>query len=225
MKGGRREVSHEDSKTIGETSGKTGEGERASDSPSPKNESKHSALLATMPSLSNAGVVSAFSEFGEVPLLEAATILQKNLEAVSRGSLEEPEALLMCQAQALNSIFVGLSLRAASYMGSRPDLMDRSLRLALKAQNQARATLEALASIKNPAVVFARQANFSAGHQQVNNGVSPQGALGGMQRGQTKLSEVDLELHPDHGTSATPRRNDSDVETLGAFNGAEDSTG
>jgi hypothetical protein len=45
------------------------------------------------------------------------------------------------------------------------------MRLALKAQSQSRATVETLAAIKNPPVVYARQANFAAGHQQVNNGV------------------------------------------------------
>ena len=43
------------------------------------------------------------------------------------------------------------------------------MRLALKAQGQCRATLETLATIKNPPVVFARQANIAQGPQQVNN--------------------------------------------------------
>jgi hypothetical protein len=45
------------------------------------------------------------------------------------------------------------------------------MRLALRAQSQCRATLETLATIKNPPVVFARQANIANGPQQVNNGV------------------------------------------------------
>ena len=46
------------------------------------------------------------------------------------------------------------------------------LRMALKAQNQSRMTLETLAKIKNPPVVFAKQANINQGNgnQQVNNG-------------------------------------------------------
>ena len=50
--------------------------------------------------------------------------------------------------------------------------MNVYLRLALKAQGQCRATLETLATIKNPPTVFARQANIANGPQQVNNGVS-----------------------------------------------------
>jgi hypothetical protein len=49
-------------------------------------------------------------------------------------------------------------------------LKESSTRLALKAQGQCRATLETLAVIKNPTMVFARQANIAHGPQQVNNG-------------------------------------------------------
>ena len=40
------------------------------------------------------------------------------------------------------------------------------MRMALKAQNQCRMTLETLATIKNPPVVFAKQANTAQGPQQ-----------------------------------------------------------
>ena len=54
------------------------------------------------------------------------------------------------------------------------------MRMAMKAQNQCRMTLETLATIKNPPVVFARQANINnGGQQQVNNGVKPAAALPG----------------------------------------------
>jgi len=43
------------------------------------------------------------------------------------------------------------------------------MRMALRAQAQCRATLETLAEIKNPPVVYARQANVTTGPQQVNN--------------------------------------------------------
>jgi hypothetical protein len=45
--------------------------------------------------------------------------------------------------------------------------------MALKAQNQCRMTLETLAAIKNPPMVFAKQANINQGNgnQQVNNGM------------------------------------------------------
>jgi len=46
------------------------------------------------------------------------------------------------------------------------------LKLALRAQNQCRATIETLSVVKNPpTATFVRQANIAAGHQQVNNGM------------------------------------------------------
>ena len=56
-------------------------------------------------------------------------------------------------------------------MGEYPDAAERYMRLALKAQTQCRATIETLAQIKNPPMVFARQANVTSGPQQINNGV------------------------------------------------------
>jgi hypothetical protein len=44
------------------------------------------------------------------------------------------------------------------------------MRVALKAQSQCRATLETLAAIKNPPLVYAKQANVTTGPQQINNG-------------------------------------------------------
>ncbi|WP_174425517.1 hypothetical protein [Cupriavidus basilensis] len=46
--------------------------------------------------------------------------------------------------------------------------LETYMRLALKAQAQARSTTEALGMLKNPAP-YIKQANIAAGHQQVNN--------------------------------------------------------
>lgn len=61
--------------------------------------------------------------------------------------------------------------------------------MALKAQAQCRATLEALAEIKNPRpVAFVKQANISGEHQQVNNGVQPAQKAGSVQGGVRRIS-------------------------------------
>lgn len=44
----------------------------------------------------------------------------------------------------------------------------------IRAQNQCRTTLETLSNIKNPPMVYAKQANISNGPQQVNNGLPAQ---------------------------------------------------
>lgn len=78
--------------------------------------------------------------------------------------------------------------------GLQADLLrqqETALRLALKAQSQCRATLETLANIKNPPVVYAKQANVTTNPQQINNG--PQAAPTGTQEKvfeENKLKEL-----------------------------------
>jgi len=57
-------------------------------------------------------------------------------------------------------------------MGEYIKAAETYMRLALKAQSQCARTIEVLAAMKNPPVVFAKQANISHGHQQVNNGTN-----------------------------------------------------
>ena len=73
--------------------------------------------------------------------------------------------MLYCQAQALQAIFVSDSGADQEWFSNSEAYM----RMALKAQSQCRATVETLATIKNPPVVFARQANIAQGPQQVND--------------------------------------------------------
>lgn len=121
----------------------------------------------------NAGLVVKFSqaEHGELSLNDMVTSLRETGNAVNGGDLKAAEQMLSAQAVSLNSIFAELARRAAVNMGEYMDATERYMRLALKAQGQCRATLETLAAIKNPPVVFAKQANISNGPQQVNNGV------------------------------------------------------
>jgi hypothetical protein len=109
---------------------------------------------------------------GDLSLNDMLTSLRNLGETVSGGDMASLERVLVAQALSLNTMFADLSRRAAANMGRDSDATDRYLRLALKAQGQSRASIEALAVIKNPPV-FARQANIAHGPQQVNNGVSP----------------------------------------------------
>lgn len=105
-------------------------------------------------------------------LTAIARAMKTQGDAVSSGDLASLEHMLNGQAVALNAMFVELARRGALNMGEHLDAMDRYIRLALKAQSQARATVETLAAIKNPPMVFARQANINnGGQQQVNNGL------------------------------------------------------
>lgn len=98
--------------------------------------------------------------------------LRDQAAAVNRGELNHIEAMLMNQATALQSLYARLTERAMG-QDHMPNF-EGFMRMALRAQNQCRATLETLAAIKNPPVVFAKQANINQGNgnQQVNNGTS-----------------------------------------------------
>ena len=81
------------------------------------------------------------------------------------------EAMLIGQAQALQTMFVSLGRQAASKT-SLPQYT-AFMNLALKAQAQSRATIQALTELKYPKqATFVKQANISHGHQQVNNATS-----------------------------------------------------
>jgi hypothetical protein len=122
--------------------------------------------------VSNMALMQSFgSRFnGEVGITPAVKALRATMREVHAGNMQSSETLLYSQAVALNAMFGELACRAAINMGSYPQAAERYMRLALKAQSQSRNTLETLANIKNPTVVFARQANISNGPQQVNNG-------------------------------------------------------
>ena len=130
--------------------------------------------LAAYCVISNAdskGGNSAIWEGLDVPSL--AEELRAQSAAVNRGELDHVEAMLMNQATGLQSLYARLTERA---MGQdHMPHFEGFMRMALRAQNQCRATLETLAAIKNPPVVFAKQANINQGNgnQQVNNGTPP----------------------------------------------------
>jgi hypothetical protein len=117
------------------------------------------------------------ADHGDLSLTDMVKALRAHGEAVNRGDLSAAERMLNSQAVALNAMFGELARRAALNMGAHLGATESYMRLALKAQGQCRATVETLAAIKNPPVVFARQANINnGGQQQVNNAPAPPGA-------------------------------------------------
>ena len=131
------------------------------------------ADLALEPSFSAATVALAYlgqpgGELGVTGLIEA---LKVSIDDISAGDMSRVEAMLIAQAHAMQAIFVNLAGRGARV--EWPEHRESLLRMAFRAQNQCRMTLETLATVKNPPVVFARQANIANGPQQINNGVVP----------------------------------------------------
>ena len=102
---------------------------------------------------------------------DASVLVQKMFDAtkeVKAGNLGMLERMLAAQAFSLDTMFTDLARRARRQDGLAQ--VQTLTGLAFKAQAQCRATIEALAEIKNPkAATFVRQANI-AHQQQVNNG-------------------------------------------------------
>jgi hypothetical protein len=95
-------------------------------------------------------------------------VLSSQIGTVHDGSMKRPETMLFAQAHTLDELFNNLARRA--HCQEQMKHYETFLRLAFKAQSQCRSTLETLVAIKNPPVIFAKQANISNGHQQINNG-------------------------------------------------------
>lgn len=137
-------------------------------------------------------------------------------QAVKRGDLSRLESLLTSEAHVLDALAADL-IRLAYVNFETFDSFERLLRLAFKAQSQARATVETLAAMKNPPVMFAKQANLTTGPQQINNGVAP--------ARETESTPNKL-LEQTHGnwlepvTASGAGRGDPDVAALGAVDRA-----
>jgi len=123
--------------------------------------------LAAYRVINGAEQKSGIGEGIDVPALMEQ--LRDSAVAVNRGDLAQAEAMLMNQATALQSLFARLAERSMNC--EHIPGFEANMRMALRAQSQCRATIETLAVIKNPPIVYAKQANFAAGHQQVNNSV------------------------------------------------------
>ena len=181
------------------------------------------AEVATHPSFNAAAVIAEFGgASGELELKALTLRLSDSVDAVWANDMRGPEAMLYSEAHALQAIFVDLSRRATkqSHMGNYESFM----RMALKAQSQCRATLETLANIKNPPVVFARQANIAQGPQQVNNAMMPAGeprARGKSKPSKTNYQGARNELLPDARTPGAAIGSDPAMAPLGTLNGAE----
>lgn len=151
----------------------------------------------------------------KTPVTEVVTELFRQSAAITRGDMTRAEEMLVAQAHTLDALFTHLASRAlsAKHMGG----LESYMRLALKAQNQARATLQTLGELKAPKqIAFVKQANI--GNQvQVNNGIQEKPA----RTRKTKKAQNEL-LEVEHGerldTRATSSAGGADpaMATLGA---------
>jgi hypothetical protein len=140
-------------------------------------------------------------------------VLGKTIREIQSGDLSKIEEMYISQAVALEAMFASLARRAK--VQDKLLQYDTHMRLALKAQNQSRATLQALVQLKQPSnTTFVKQANIAQGHQQVNNlaekNITPQNEL---------LEDIHGNSHLDTGTAPTTTGIDTALEALDKVNG------
>ena len=149
--------------------------------------------------------------------------LRDHAAVVQSGDLTHAEAMLINQASSLQALFARLTERAMEQ--TQMPHLEGFMRIALRAQSQCRATLETLAAIKNPPIVYARQANVTTGPQQINNSMAAPTRAREIETEQTQLSGGINELLSDTGTSGNASRVNPALEALGKINRAENRTG
>lgn len=138
-----------------------------------KSKNRQFAEISLSAPVLNALTTQNYSQrlMGEIDITEAVSVMRDKVSKVNTGDLTELEATLTAQTVSLDAIFNELAKRA---IGS--DTMSKLeiyLRLSLKAQSQCARSIEVLAAMKNPPIVYAKQANISHGNQQVNNDGNP----------------------------------------------------
>ena len=121
------------------------------------------ARLMTAPEFAAARVMQAAEGTGgfggQLDTPELVNSLRALTDKTKSGDLGQAEAMLFNQAMALQSLFSRLVERGMQ--AELLPLFESFMRLALRAQAQSTRTLEVLATLKNPPVVFAKQANIA----------------------------------------------------------------
>lgn len=190
--------------------------------PSIDDQGRNYAKLITSAELAAYRVIGMMQPKNLADEIDTPTLLatlRDQAAAVQGGDLADVEAMLINQASALQALFVRLSERAMEQT-HMPNL-EGFMRLALRAQSQCRATLETLATIKNPPVLFAKQANVTTGPQQINNGLAASSRTREIENGQSQLTGGGNELLPNIRASALASEVNPTLEAVGTINGAE----
>ena len=114
-----------------------------------------------------ARIVESWDTAERPGLVEYARALKDRADKAATGDLEASSALLMAQALSLDGIFTEYARIALVNVVKHMDASERCMRLALKAQANSRATLEALAKLHQPREQTVRHVHVNEGGQAV----------------------------------------------------------
>lgn len=130
------------------------------------------ARLTLDPQTRNASVAMTFggAMFGDThrpDIVQSSAALAEAIEAAGKGDLGLASRVFASQAITLDAMFTELARRAAMNLGDYPQAVERYARLALKAQSNCRATLEAMAKLHQPREQTVRHVHVNEGGQAV----------------------------------------------------------
>ena len=100
-------------------------------------------------------------------LTDCAKVVQQRATNAIDGDLDFASAMLASQAITLDNMFTEMARRASYNMRDYPQAMEIYMRLALKAQSNSRATLEALAKMHQPREQTVRHVHVNEGGQAI----------------------------------------------------------
>ena len=182
-----------------------------------KAESERYAKISLSASFMSAAISDSFTSalLPDAKMADVASALGDKVTTIQNGDMKPIEAMLIGQAQALQTMFVTLGRMAASKT-SLPQYV-AFMNMALKAQSQSRATIQALTELKYPKqATFVKQANISNGHQQVNNATSTHAPAPAraIENQPNKLLEAQHNEWLDNGKTATPSATNQAMATV-----------
>lgn len=182
------------------------------------------ADIATSAPANAAAVLTAFGTlFGPQETVSLLGAIEALVAKVQNGDMSVVEQMLLSQAVALQGVFSNLTFRAATQ--TNPRLLQTQLGLALRAQSQARATLETLIHLKQPSSpTYINQANIAA-QQQVNNGVAMAAVPDHIEFDQNGLLEAHDEQRLVLKAAPSSSRNDPIMATMDPVNGRKNGCG
>lgn len=201
---------------MGKRASATEQATSAVDAALPERQARSKALAkaATNSALSAVTLKGAVQGGHELDAGDLLDEMRKAGDEAVAGDLSRVERMLAVQLLTLDALFNNLAQRA----GRQHDLKAAEvlMRLALKAQGQARATAETLSVMKNP-MPYIGQANIAHGHQQVNNAAAPSRASTRQKRPNKLLEECHGNCL-DNGATSAAGRADSEMAALGTGN-------
>jgi len=191
------------------------------DAPAPLSVQRKLARTVISPAVNANRAVKDWVGLRDTPIDHGLLLeLETQIASIQAGNLDRPTALLAAHMETLNAVFYGLVHSAFEYRGN--PYQEEKVRLALRVQSQMRATIAAIADLKNPrSVAFVQQANIGTA-VQVNNGAMPAGLA---HSPPNELLEMQGGERMDIGTASQSLGGHRAMEAVGAIHRPTDGTG